>query len=205
MAIWPNFMTCEAVMGLEYSKGGPRPTPQHNVTLPFTRMLAGPMDYTPGAFDLDGAEGYPKYVQTTRAQQIAMYIVFFSPLQMLVDYPAAYLSAPDQWEFVKKIPTSWDQTLFLDGYPGDFVAIARLQGKSWYVGFMTDEDPREIEIQLDFLDSDGDYTAHVVRDGDNAGQDPQSTVYETAVVKKGDRWIARLAGAGGQAVRFDPN
>ncbi len=202
---WPNFMSCEAVMGLEYSKGNPKPTPQHNVTLPFTRMLAGPMDYTPGAFDLDGAEGYQKYVQTTRAQQIAMYVVFFSPLQMLIDYPAAYISAPAQWEFVKKIPTTWDQTLFLDGYPGDFVALARRQGSSWWAGFMTDENPRDIEVTLDFLADGTEYTAHIVRDGDNAAEDHQSTATETRAVKKGDRWVAKLAGSGGQAVRFDPN
>ena len=94
---WPSYLTSEGVQGLEWSKGRPYPTNEHNVTLPYTRMLAGPMDYTPGAFDLDGAEGSPKQVQGTRAHQIAMLVVYFSPFQMLVDYPAAYEASPDQF------------------------------------------------------------------------------------------------------------
>jgi alpha-glucosidase len=167
-------------------------------------MLAGPMDYTPGAFDLDGAEGHPKHVQGTRAHQIAMLVVYFSPFQMLVDYPAAYESAPEQFDFVKEVPTSWDATRFIDGYPGDFVVVARRQGDAWYLGAMTDENPRELSVPLGFLTEGREYVAHVFRDGDDVSEDPQSVAYETKPVRASDSLDVRLAGGGGLAVRFAP-
>jgi len=202
---WPNFLTSEAVMGLEYSKGNPRPSTQHTTTIPYTRMLAGPMDYTPGAFDLDGAEGFPKHVQGTRAQQIAMLVVYFSPFQMLVDYPAAYESAPDQFEFVKTVPTSWDETRFIDGYPGDFVVVARRWGDEWYLGAMTDENARELSLPLDFLAEGREYTAHVFRDGDDVSENPQDVAYETKPASASAPLDLRLAPGGGLAVRLTPS
>jgi alpha-glucosidase len=201
---WPNFLTSEAVLGLEYSKGNPRPSNQHNATIPYTRMLAGPMDYTPGAFDLDGAEGHPKHVQGTRAQQIAMLVVYFSPFQMLVDYPAAYEAAPAQFDFVKRVPTTWDETRFVDGYPGDFVVVARRRGDDWFLGAMTDENPRELMLSLGFLSAGTEYTAHVFRDGDEVPQNPQDVVYETRHVTAADSLAARLAPGGGLAARLTP-
>ena len=201
---WPSFLTSEGVMGLEYSKGSTPPSTQHTVTIPYTRMLAGPMDYTPGAFDLDGAEGFPKHVQGTRAQQIAMLVVYFSPFQMLVDYPEAYESAPDQFEFVKTVPTSWDETRFLDGYPGDFVVVARRRGDEWYLGAMTDENARELALPLGFLTEGREYTAHVFRDGDEASENPQDVAYETKPVSASDSLDVRLAAGGGLAVRLTP-
>ncbi len=201
---WPNFLTREGVLGLEYSKGRPSPTNQHNVTIPYTRMLAGPMDYTPGAFDLDGAEGFPKHVQGTRAHQIAMLVVYFSPFQMLVDYPAAYESAPEQFDFVKRVPTTWDETRFIDGYPGDFVVVARRRGDEWYVGAMTDENPRDLTVPLDFLAEGRPHVAHVYRDGDDVAENPQSVAYETNEVSRSDALELRLAGGGGVSVRLAP-
>jgi alpha-glucosidase len=201
---WPNYLTSEGVLGLEYSKGNPRPSNQHNVTIPYTRMLAGPMDYTPGAFDLDGAEGHPKHVQGTRAHQIAMLVVYFSPFQMLVDYPAAYESAPEQFEFIKSVPTTWDETRFVDGYPGDFVVVARRQGDEWYLGAMTDENPRELELPLSFLPEGQEYVAHVFRDGDDVTADPQSVAHETKQVSASGSLHAQLAAGGGLAVRLVP-
>jgi alpha-glucosidase len=201
---FPNFLSSEAVMGLEFSKGSSRPSTRHNVTIPYTRMLAGPMDYTPGAFDLDGAEGYPKHVQGTRAQQMAMYVVYFSPFQMLVDYPAAYESAPDQFGFLLRVPTTWDETRFVDGTPGDFVVVARRKGDEWYLGAMTDENPRELTLGLGFLQHGRDYVAHVYRDGDDASSNPQSVVYEEKRLTAADSLVARLAGGGGLAVRLTP-
>jgi alpha-glucosidase len=201
---WPSFLTSEAVLGLEYSKGNPRPSTQHTVTIPYTRMLGGPMDYTPGAFDLDGAEGFPKHVQGTRAQQIAMLVVYFSPFQMLVDYPEAYESAPDQFDFVKTVPTTWDETRFIDGYPGDFVVVARRLGDEWYLGAMADENARELSLPLDFLTEGHEYTAHVFRDGDDVSENPQDVVYETKAVRASDSLDARLAAGGGLAVRLAP-
>jgi alpha-glucosidase len=201
---WPNYLTSEGVLGLEWSKGNPRPSNQHNVTLPYTRMLAGPMDYTPGAFDLDGAEGYPKHVQGTRAHQIAMLVVYFSPFQMLVDYPAAYESAPEQFDFVKRVPTSWDETRFVDGYPGDFVVVARRRGGEWYLGAMTDENPRKLSVPLGFLTEGREYVAHVFRDGDDVSENPQSVAYETKPVSAPDSLDVRLAAGGGLTVRLVP-
>ncbi len=201
---WPNFLTSEAVLGLEYSKGNPRPSSQHNVTIPYTRMLAGPMDYTPGAFDLDGAEGHPKHVQGTRAQQIAMLVVYFSPFQMLVDYPAAYEAAPDQFDFVKGVPTSWDETRFVDGYPGDFVVVARRRGNEWYLGAMTDENSRELSLPLGFLTEGQAYVAHLFRDGDGVSENPQDVASETKSVRASDSLDVRLAAGGGLAVRLAP-
>jgi len=201
---WPSFLTSEAVMGLEYSKGNPRPSTQHAVTIPYTRNLAGPMDYTPGAFDLDGAEGFPKYVQGTRAQQIAMLVVYFSPFQMLVDYPEAYESAPDQFDFVKRVPTTWDETRFVDGYPGDFVVVARRQGDEWYLGAMTDENARELSLPLGFLTEGREYTAHVFRDGDDVTENPQSVAYETRPASASGSLDVRLAPGGGLAARLTP-
>ncbi len=201
---WPNYLTSEGVLGLEWSKGNPRPSNQHNVTLPYTRMLAGPMDYTPGAFDLDGAEGHPKHVQGTRAHQIAMLVVYFSPFQMLVDYPEAYESAPEQFDFVKRVPTSWDETRFLDGYPGDLVVVARRRGDEWYLGAMTDENPRELSVPLGFLTEGREYMAHVFRDGDDVSENPQSVAYDTKPVGASDSLDVQLAAGGGLAVRLTP-
>jgi alpha-glucosidase len=201
---WPSYLTSEGVLGLEYSKGNPRPSTQHTVTIPYTRNLAGPMDYTPGAFDLDGADGFPKHVQGTRAQQIAMLVVYFSPFQMLVDYPEAYESAPDQFDFVKTVPTTWDETRFIDGYPGDFVVVARRQGDEWYLGAMTDENARELSLALDFLTEGQPYTAHVFRDGDDVADNPQSVAYDTKAVSSSDSLDVGLAAGGGLAVRLTP-
>jgi alpha-glucosidase len=201
---YPNFLSSEAVMGLEFSKGGPRPSTRHNVTIPYTRMLAGPMDYTPGAFDLDGAEGFPKHVQGTRAQQMAMYVVYFSPFQMLVDYPAAYESAPDQFDFLLRVPTTWDETRFIEGSPGEYVVVARRKGDEWYLGAMTNDDPRALTLGLGFLTAGREYIAHLYRDGDDASRNPQSVVSEKKNLTAADTLAARLAGGGGFAVRLTP-
>lgn len=201
---WPNFLTREGVLGLEWSKGRPIPTTEHNVTLPYTRMITGAMDYTPGAFDLDGAPGFPKHVQGTRAHQVAMLVVYFSPFQMLVDYPAAYESSPEQFAFVLGVPTTWDETRFLEGEPGDYVAVARRKGDVWHVGAMTDENPRALSLALDFLEGDQTWEALVLRDGDAAGDDPQDVALETQTVKATDRLELELAGGGGTAVRLSP-
>ena len=197
-------MTREAVAGLEIARERPGPQPEHNVMIPYTRMLVGPMDYTPGAFDLDGTEKFPKYVLGTRTHQIAMHIIYFSPLQMLPDYPAAYESAPQQFDFLKGIPATWDQTRFLRGQPGDFIALARRTGQQWYVGVMTDEKPRNIEFSLDFLDSKKRYTALICKDAPDADINREHVIVEKKKVTAQDNYIASLVGGGGQAIRFIP-
>jgi len=202
---YPNFMTREGVLGLEHAKWSDNVTPTHDVTLPYTRMLLGHMDYTPGAFDLDGTEGHPKQVKGTRAHQIAMYVVYFSPLQMLVDYPDAYRSAPEQFAFLQNVPTSWSETRFLEGEPGEYIIMARRKGADWFVGAMTDEDPRDIQIPLDFLPENWTYTAHIYRDGLDADVRPEHVVVEEREVDATVTLSASLANGGGMAVRLTPD
>jgi alpha-glucosidase len=123
---------------------------------------------------------------------------------MLVDYPEAYESAPDQFDFVKRVPTTWDETRFIDGYPGDFVVVARRQGDEWYLGAMTDENARELSLPLGFLTEGREYTAHVFRDGDDVTENPQSVAYETRPASASGSLDVRLAAGGGLAARLTP-
>lgn len=151
---YPHFLTREGVMGLEYLKWSDRVSPRHNVTIPFTRMLLGPMDYTPGGFrSVTAADFAPRnelpVVMSTRAHQLAMYVVYDSPLQMLADTPSAYRGQPGA-DFLKAVPAAWDETRVLDGRIGDYVVVARRRGGEWFVGAMTDA-ARKVAIPLGFL------------------------------------------------------
>jgi alpha-glucosidase len=151
---FPNWLTREGVMGLEYLKWSDRTTPLHNVTIPFTRMLLGPMDYTPGGFRNVTKETFiPRndlpLAMGTRAHQLAMYVVYDSPLQMLSDTPSAYRGQPGS-DFLKLVPSTWDETKVLDGKIGEYVVIARRHRDDWFVGAMTDL-PRKVAIPLGFL------------------------------------------------------
>jgi alpha-glucosidase len=151
---FPNWLTREGIMGLEYLKWSDRATPRHNVTIPFTRMLLGPMDYTPGGFrnvtkDAFAPRNDLPLAMGTRAHQLAMYVVYDSPLQMLSDTPSAYRGQPGS-EFLKVVPATWDETRVLDGKIGEYVVIARRHGGDWFVGAMTDA-PRKVAIPLGFL------------------------------------------------------
>jgi alpha-glucosidase len=201
---YPNFMTREGILGLEHSKWSDKPTPKHNVTIPFTRMLAGPMDYTPGVFDLDGAEDSPKQVHGTRTHQLAMYVVYYSPLQMVPDYPEAYDAAPDEFAFIKDIPTVWDDTKVLAGYPGDFIVMTRRKGKRWYMGSMTDENPRKISVPLDFLDQGTKYTATIYLDALDADNNPEHVFVTKLDVSSSTVLSVVMVGGGGHAVSIRP-
>jgi alpha-glucosidase len=151
---FPNWVTREGIMGLEYLKWSDRATPRHNVTIPFTRMILGPMDYTPGGFrNVTVADFAPRnelpLAMGTRAHQLAMYVVYDSPLQMLSDTPSAYRGEPGA-EFLKLVPATWDETRVLDGRIGEYVVLARRRGSEWFVGAMTDA-PRKLTIPLGFL------------------------------------------------------
>jgi alpha-glucosidase len=204
---YPNLLTREGVMGLEYSKWSDRITPEYDVTIPFTRMLCGPMDFTPGAFR-NAAKG--KFVardiapmsQGTRAHQLAMYVVYESPLVMVSDYPEAYEGQPGL-EFIEKVPTVWDETQVLSGRPGDFIAMARRKGEAWYIGAMTDWEPREIPVKLGFLGV-GEYEAQVFADGPDAATEGTSLAVEMKRVMAGDVLGLRLAPGGGAAVILTP-
>jgi len=204
---YPNVLTREGVRGLENVKWSPQPAPEHDVTLPFIRMLAGPMDYTPGAM-LNATEEQFKPVYDrpmslgTRVHQMAMYVVFESPLQMLADSPSHYLHEPECTGFIVGVPTVWDETRVLAAAVGDYVAVARRSGTSWFVGAMTDWDARDLSLDTGFLGG-GSWTAEVFADGRNAGRNPQD--YRKAVLRviPGTSLDVRLAPGGGWVARFD--
>jgi alpha-glucosidase len=204
---YPNLLTREGVMGMEYSKWSDRVTPEHDVTLPFTRMLAGPMDYTPGCFNNATREQFkPRMIepmcQGTRAHQLAMYVVYLSPLVMLSDYPESYDNKPGM-EFLERVPTVWDETRVLNGAPAQFVTIARRKGDNWYLGAMTNWDARDLEIPLSFLGV-YEYEAQIFADGANADKDATSLAISSKRVKAGDKLTLHLAPGGGAAVIFAP-
>jgi len=202
---WPNLLTRESVMGAEYNKTSARITPEHNVMLAFTRMLAGPMDYTPGGFDnVTREEFVPRpikpEVMTTRAHALALYVVFESPLQMVSDYPEAYRDQKD-FQFIKAVPTTWDETRVLGGHPDDFIAIARRRGRDWFVGAITGRRARKTELSLAFL-GPGPYTAEIYSDAPDAAEHPKHTSITTRTVDGSGHLEVAMAPAGGEAVRL---
>ena len=204
---YPNLLTREGVMGMEYSKWSDRVTPEHDVTLPFTRMLAGPMDYTPGCFNNATREQFkPRNLepmcQGTRAHQLAMYAVFESPLVMLSDYPEDYDHNPGM-EFLDKVPTVWDETKVLNGEPARYVTIGRRHGDTWYLGAMTNWDARDLDVPLSFLGA-GEHEAQIFADGADANKVATSLTISRRKVKAGEKLTLHLAPGGGAAVIFSP-
>jgi len=200
---YPNIVNYEGVKGLENCKWSDEITPEHNVTIPFTRMLAGPMDYTPGAFRNAHAEDYvisdtrPMSLGT-RCHQIAMYVVYDAPLQMISDSPSIYYDEEESTSFLSKMKTVWDETKVLDAKVGDYIITARRSGNDWFIGAMTDGESRNLKVDLSFLD-DGAYDIEIMQDGMNANKVAidykriEKTVQNTEVLD-----IA-LAGGGGWA------
>jgi alpha-glucosidase len=202
---YPNLLTREGVQGLEYSKSTFRTTPEHDVTIPFTRMLAGPMDYTPGGFRNATRQSFrPSEIepmtQGTRAHELAKFVVFESPLMVVADHPEAYQGQPGI-EFIRKVPTVWDATKVLNGEVGKYITIARQKDGAWYLGAMTNWDPRDLELPLDFLGA-GAYEAQIFADGPDANQDATSLAVSTRRVRASDKLSVRLASGGGVAVIF---
>lgn len=199
---WPQFLTQEGVLGAEYNKWTRRITARHNLTLPYTRMLLGPMDYTPGGFRNRTPETFAirdkgPEVQTTRGQTLAMYVVYESPLQSVADSPDAYRGQPGL-DFIEAVPASWDETRFLDGKIGESVAIARRKGKRWFVGAMT-VDPRTMRLPLDFLGG-GEWRATIWEDGAT----PVEVVTRGGRFDTGDTLALAMAGSGGAVAMFEP-
>jgi alpha-glucosidase len=200
---YPNLLTREGVMGLEYNKAGNRETPGHDVTIPFTRMLAGPMDYTPGCFNNATREQFKArevnpLCQGTRAHQLAMYVVYESPLSMVSDYPEIYDHLAEM-EFLDKVPTVWDETRVVNGEPSRYVTIARRQSTDWFLGTMTNWDTRDLEIPLSFLGV-GEFEASIFADGVDADKVPTSVAISKKRVTAGDKITLHLAPGGGAAV-----
>lgn len=194
---WPNFVTQEGVMGAEYNKWSTRATAGNDVMLAYTRGLLGPMDYTPGGFrNVAPADfrmrGDLPMVQSTRAHGLAMYVVFLSPLQAVADSPDTYAASPAGFDFIRQVPTSWDETRFLAGETGAYIVLARRKGKSWYLGAMNDEKARTVSVPLDFLGPRG-AEARVWSDG----AAPDAVQVATRRVSRDTPLILNLAATGG--------
>ena len=205
---YPHVVTSEGVLGLEQSKWSDLASPENAVTFPFMRMLAGPVDYTPGAM-INATKGDFKPVfnrpgsQGTRCQQLAMYVVYESPLQMLADAPSNYRKEPESLAFLSRVPTVWDETRVLTAKVGEYIVTARRSGRDWYLGALTNWTARDIEVDLSWLGA-GAFSADVFRDGPNAGR--VGVDYERAEIAltAGDKLTLRLAPGGGFAARISP-
>ncbi len=205
---YPNLMTQEGVRGQEHSawdEDGGNP-PVHTVLMPFTRGLAGPMDFTFGTFNYDNPNSPHARVQTTLAKELALYVVIYSPLQMASDLPENYAKHPDAFQFIRDVPVDWDMTVVPDAVIGDYVAIARKDRNSsdWYLGVITDEEPRALDIPLSFLDPEATYTAQIYADAPEADwvTNPTAYVITETTVSAADSLPVNLAAGGGTAVRF---
>ena len=205
---WPNALTREGVKGMENDKWSRDITPEHDVTLPFTRMVAGPMDYTPGAMvNMDSANFTPNFTrpesQGTRVHQIALYVIFESPLQMLSDSPSNYMKEKESTDFIVNIPVVWDDIKVLDGKIGDYLLLARRSGKEWFAGALTDWTSRDMDMDLSFL-PEGRYRMEVFQDGINADRYAGDYKHFRMDVKSGDKLKIHLAPGGGWAARISP-
>ncbi|QSX41825.1 glycoside hydrolase family 97 protein [Shewanella cyperi] len=211
---FPNWIAREGARGQEYNAWGTPPNPvEHIAMLAYTRMLAGPMDFTPGIFDMsfNGLGDKTNRPQSTLAKQLALYVVLYSPIQMAADLPENYLKRPDAFQFIKDVPTDWEQSIALDGEVGDFVVMARKErkarqysGNDWYLGAVTDDNARDIELALDFLEPGKQFEAQIYQDGKDAEWKWHPYELDTGkqVVRKGDKLKLHLAAGGGVAVRF---
>ena len=204
---YPNLMTREGVMGAEYNKWSGRVTPDHNVMLAFTRMLAGPMDYTPGGFNNATKEQFePRnrqpMVQGTRAHALALYAVFESGLQMVSDYPEIYKGQKD-FDFVRAAPANWDETRVVGGSPGDYITVARRHGREWFVGSITGWHAKDVDVPLEFLGR-GDFIAEIYSDAPDAETNPKHTIIEQKRVNATTLLHVKMAPGGGQAIHIRP-
>lgn len=200
---WPNVLTIESVLGLEQAKWCDLANPEMAVLLPFIRMVVGPMDYTPGAMinlqkkDFRSMHARPASMGT-RAHQLAMYVVYLSPLQMLADSPSHYRANPDCLEFLRRVPVTWDETRVLAAEVGEVVAVARRHGDTWYLGAMTDWTARDLSLPLDFLPA-GTYAVTAWSDGVNADRYGSDVAVTRREVDAKGKLAIHLAPGGGFA------
>jgi alpha-glucosidase len=203
---YPNVVTSEGVLGLEQGKWGDLASPDNAVTFPFMRMMAGPVDYTPGAMlnatkaDFRPVNNRPMS-QGTRCQQLAMYVVFESPLQMLADSPSNYRKEPESLAFLSAVPTVWDETRVIGAAIGEYILVARRSGRDWYIGALTSWKSRDLEVPLDFL-GQGAWEADIYRDGPNADRAGVDYAREKRPVSSTDRLRIHLAPGGGFVARI---
>lgn len=208
---YPNYIAAEAARGNEFNAWSNGNPPMHETILPFTRLLGGPMDYTPGIFEIKMNFYDPskkEQVHTTLAKQLALYVTMYSPLQMAADLPENYERYPDAFQFIKDVAADWDESKYLEAEPGDYLTVARkAKGQeNWFLGAITDENARITEIKLDFLTPGKKYQAIVYQDGSDADweKNPKSYVIKTIQVNSKSKIKLHLAKGGGTAISFKP-
>ena len=206
---YPNYIAAEAARGNEFNAWSVGNPPMHETILPFTRLLGGPMDYTPGIFEIkmnvyDAAK--KEQVHTTLAKQLALYVTMYSPLQMAADLPENYEKHLDAFQFIKDVAVNWDQSIYLEAEPGDFLTVARkTKGKDeWFLGAITDENARMTTISLNFLTKGKTYKATIYEDGKEADweKNPKSYAIKTIQVTSNSKIKLNLANGGGTAISF---
>lgn len=204
---WPNMVSREGARGMEYQAWGDPPNPpEHEANLVFTRMLSGPMDFTPGIVSLTGKGG--RRIPSTLAKQLANFVVIYSPVQMAADLPEHYDARPAALDFIKRVPVDWEVTRVLGGAIGDYAVFARQRrgGEDWYVGGVTDEAAREFTVDFAFLPTGKRYAATIWRDGaaGGIGDDPFAITVETKTVTAATKWPVHMAAGGGFAIALSP-
>lgn len=203
---FPNMISREGARGQEFNAWGGEGgnPPEHTLILPFTRFLGGPMDFTPGVFDITLPDKPDNQINTTLAKQLALYVTIYSPMQMACDLPENYMKYPDAFEFIKEVGVDWETTKVLDAVIGDYLVVARKErvSENWFVGAITDENSRDIEIRFDFLEEGKVYKAKIYRDADDADyqDNPESYIIEEKEIKKDDILNFSLARSGGVAI-----
>jgi len=208
---YPNYIAAEAARGNEFNAWSNGNPPMHETILPFTRLLGGPMDYTPGIFEIK-MNVYDKskkeQVHTTLAKQLALYVTMYSPLQMAADLPENYEKYLDAFQFIKDVPVDWQESKYLEAEPGDYLTVVRKDknSESWFLGAITDENTRQTEIKLDFLSPNKKYEATIYQDGSDADweKNPKSYVIKTIQVNSKSKIKLHLAKGGGTAISFKP-
>jgi alpha-glucosidase len=205
---WPNLINTEGVMGNEQNKWSINSDPPHNVTIPFTRMFVGPLDYTPGAMRNASKRSFaPVFEQPmslgTRCHQLAMYAIYEAPLQMLADSPSSYLAEPEVMEFLGPVPTVWDETKVSEAVIGEYLVVARRHGNDWWMGAMTNWTPRDLEITLDFL-PEGSFQVDAFQDGANADRWASDYRRVKSSATRKTRLKLHLAPGGGWAAHVTP-
>ncbi|WP_221569117.1 glycoside hydrolase family 97 catalytic domain-containing protein [Alkalihalobacillus sp. TS-13] len=207
---YPNWMSREGVMGMEYAAFGDQNNPpEHDTILPFTRMMAGPIDFTPGIFDVEISHADTR-VHTTRAKQLAMYVTISSGTQMVADLTDNYKDEEGkilpEFKFIKDVPVTWDDIMVPNAEIGDYATIVRRSGEEFYIGSITDEQARDLDVDLDFLDKGKKYVAEIYSDAHDADleENPEAVSIQKVIVDRDDTLIASMATGGGQAVRMYP-
>ncbi len=207
---YPNMMTREGILGNEYNKWSESVTPEHNVTILYTRNLLGEMDFTPGGF-LNRTKGHfrmasgtdrPAEVQGTRAHQLAQFVLYESPITCVCDHPD-HIRGADGADFLTKVPTVWDETRGVAGEIGEYAVIAKRDAKQWFIGAMTNWDAREVEVTLDFIET-GTYQIELWEDGPEASENAEDLSTRTLSIKSGDSFTLKLAPGGGAVCILTP-